>query len=308
MVSITAYRAYGLSIHTELACPELSPLALEVGKPDLTIRLLQPAAATEETLANGYYEVLPGLFRLDVPGVARYRVEDGSRIFIEPRPDVPLEKVRLFLLGSVMGAVLYQRGFFPLHGSAVETPWGAMIFVGNQGAGKSTLAAQFIRRGYRLLSDDVCAVAPTSDGFQILPALAHFRLCADAFERFGPVAAARFDIDKFVVPMGESYCPHSVPLAAIHILADHDEESPRFQIVRGFNRVQRLLENLYRPHYLKGQETERDLMRLAGRIAEKAALVLVTRRRNPDELKDLVGFLESAWSEHFTLIATKEKF
>src|SRR5260370_19328987 len=114
MVAITAYPAYGLSIHTELACPELSPLALGVGKPDLTIRLLQPTAATEETLANGYYEVLPGLFRLDVPGVARYRVEDGSRIFIAPRPDVPLEKVRLLLLLSDIGALLYQRGFFPL--------------------------------------------------------------------------------------------------------------------------------------------------------------------------------------------------
>lgn len=307
MVSITAYRAYGLSIHTELACPELSPLALEVGKPDITIRLLQPAAATEGTLANGHYEVLPGLFQLDIPGVARYRVEDGNRIFIEPRPNVSQDKVRLFLLGSVMGALLYQRGFFPLHGSAVETPWGAMVFVGNQGAGKSTLAAQFISSGYRLLSDDVCAVAPGLDGFQILPALAQFRLCADAFERFGPISAARFDVDKFVVPMGESYCPHPVPLAAIHILTDHDEESPRYQMVRGFDRVQRLVENLYRPHYLKGQETQRDLMRMAGQIAEKAALVSVTRRRNPDELKDLVGFLESAWSEQFTLIAAKGK-
>ena len=307
MVSITAYRAYGLSIHTELPCPELSPLASEDGKPDITIQLMEPAAETEETLANGCYEVLPGLFRLDVPGVARYRVEDGSRIFIEPRPNVPLDKVRLFLLGSVMGALLYQRGFFPLHGSAVETPWGAMIFVGNQGAGKSTLAAQFLRNGYRLLSDDVCAVAPVSRGFQVLPALAQFRLCADAFERFGPVSTARFDVDKFLVPMGDSYCPHPVPLTAIHILEDHDEQSPGFQIVRGFDRVQRLLENLYRPHYLKGQETQRDLMRLAGQIAAAASVVSVTRRRNPDELNALVGFLESAWSKHFTSIATAKE-
>jgi hypothetical protein len=269
--------------------------------------MLEAAPATDESLANGYYEVRPGLFRLDVPGVARYRVEEGSRVFIEPRPNVPLDKVRLFLLGSVMGALLYQRGFFPLHGSAVETPWGAMIFVGNQGAGKSTLAAQFLRKGYRLLSDDVCAVAPAPGGFEIPPALAQFRLCADAFERFGPAPAARFDVDKFVVPMGERYCPHPVRLAAIHILADHDEESPVFQMVRGFDRVQRLLENLYRPHYLKGQETQRELMRLAGQIAEKASVVSVTRKRDPEKLKDMVEFLESAWSEHFTLIAAKEK-
>jgi hypothetical protein len=308
MNPLTAYRAYGLSIHTELACPELSPLALEVEEPDVMIHLLPPAIELGEPLANGHYEVLPRLFRLVVPGVARYRVEGGSRIFIEPNPDVPVEKVRLFLLGSVMGALLYQRGFFPLHGSAVETPWGAMIFVGTQGAGKSTLAAQFLRKGFRLLSDDVCAVAPAFKGFQVVPALAHFRLCEDAFVRFGSPTAARFDVDKFVVPMGEQYCPHAVPLTAIHILADHERESPEFQVVRGFDRVQRLLENLYRPHYLKGQETQRDLMRLAGQIAEKATLAYVTRRRNASALDDLVEFLELTWSKHFALMAAKENF
>jgi predicted transcriptional regulator of viral defense system len=72
--------------------------------------------------------------------------------------------------------------------------------------------------------------------------------------------------------------------------------------------VQRLLENLYRPHYLKGQETQRDLMRLAGQIAEKATLAYVTRRRNASALDDLVEFLELTWSKHFALMAAKENF
>ena len=127
-----------------------------------------------------------------------------------------------------------------------------MIFVGAQGAGKSTLAAQFHRKGYRLLSDDVCAVAATPEGLQVLPALAQFRLCTDAYERFGTPQGARFDVDKFVVPMGEGYCPHPAPLRAIHILADHDSNTPEFEVLRGFDRVQRLLENLYRPQLPEG--------------------------------------------------------
>jgi hypothetical protein len=264
-------------------------------------------------MENHAYEVQPGVFRLTVPGVARYRVEEGCRIFIEPLLDAPIEKVRLFLFGSVMGALLYQRGLFPLHGSAVETPWGAMIFVGAQGAGKSTLAAQFHLRGYRLLSDDVCAVASTAEGLLILPALAKFRLCADAFERLGAPHEGRFDVDKYVVPMGEGYCPHPVPLRAIHVLSLPDPESssseaaPTFEVLSGFDRVQRLLENLYRPHYLKGQETQANLMRLAGVIAQQATLATVTRRRNPVEADELVGFLESAWAERFDLIQSDEK-
>ena len=308
-----AYWAYGLRIHAELDCPELPPHTEKSGSPDVTIRLLPAIPTAPETLENHAYEVHPGIFRLAVPGVARYRVEEGCRIFIEPLSDAPIEKVRLFLFGSVMGALLYQRGLFPLHGSAVETPWGAMIFVGAQGAGKSTLAAQFHRKGYRLLSDDVCAVAPTPEGFQVLPALAQLRLCIDSFERLGAPQGGRFDVDKFVVPMGEGYCPHPVQLRAIHVLRVSDsktsssEVAPAFDVLLGFNRVQCLLENLYRPHYLKGQGTQGDLMRLAGLIAQKATLAVVTRRPDPEEVDGLVGFLESAWAERFGIISHEEK-
>jgi hypothetical protein len=85
------------------------------------------------------------------------------------------------------------------------------------------------------------------------------------------------------------------------------EVAPAFDVLLGFNRVQCLLENLYRPHYLKGQWTQGDLMRLAGLIAQKATLAAVTRRRDPEEVDGLVGFLESAWAERFGVISHEEK-
>ena len=306
-MSFHAYFAYGLRIHAEIECPELLPHPEPDGDPAVIIHLLPPVSSISPSLENGYFEVKSGIFRLAVQEVGHYRVENGNSIFVEPLKGVSTEKVRLFLMGSSMGALLYQRGLFPLHGSAVETPWGAMIFVGQQGAGKSTLAAQFHRRGYRLLSDDVCAIEGAPGGLRILPALAQFRLCADAFERLGNPANARFDVDKFVVPMGAGYCPQPVPLRAIHILSDHDAESPHYDVLRGFDRVQRLLENLYRPHYLRGQETQSDLMRLAGTIAQSATLASVQRRRDAAAIDDLVSFLESTWAKQFTEPETKEE-
>jgi hypothetical protein len=306
-MSLNTYWAYGLRIDAEIVCPELPIHPGPSGNADVTIRLLAPIASVSESLEQRYFEVRPGVFRMAVPRVGHYLVEAGKLISIEPLEGVSAEEVRLFLLGSAMGALLYQRGLFPLHGSTVETRWGAMIFVGAQGAGKSTLAAQFHSQGYRLLSDDVCAVAVTADGLQTLPALAQFRLCADAYERLGTPEGARFDIDKFVVPMGDGYCSHPVPLRAIHILGDQEGNTPEFRVLRGFDRVQRLFENLYRPEYLKGQGTQSDLMRLAGEIAQKATLVAVTRKRDPAAIKGLVGFLESAWAELFAKGPFKEK-
>ena len=204
-------------------------------------------------------------------------------------------------------ALLHQRGLFPLHGSAVETQWGPMMFVGAQGAGMSTIDAEFHRKGYRLLSDDVCAVSGGAEGLQVLHALAQFRLCADAYERLGTQLGAHFDVDKFVVPMGERYCSEPAPPRVIHILAYHANETPKFEVMRGFDRVQRLLENLYRPHYLKRQRMQGDVMRMAGLIAEKASVITVTRRRDLEAIEGLVGFLELEWAERFGTNCSKEK-
>ena len=69
------------------------------------------------------------------------------------------DKIRLYILGTCMGALLMQRKILPLHGSAIAIDGKAYAFVGDSGAGKSTLASAFLSKGYKLLSDDVIAVS-----------------------------------------------------------------------------------------------------------------------------------------------------
>lgn len=301
------YWAYGLSIETNMACPELPLHPLPAPEPDVSVRLLADTRNSLRPSPDYGFEVLPGRFRLDVPDVARYSVEGGKRIVIEPFPDSDPERVRLFLMGSAMGALLYQRGLFPLHGSAIETPMGAIIFTGGQGSGKSTLAAEFHRHGYRLLSDDICAVERTPKGLRVLPALAQLRLCADAYTRLGEPSTARFVVDKFVVPMGESYCPDPAPLRAIHILSDQDASVPRLDVLHGFDRLRYLMENLYRPQFLKGQRTQGDVMHTAGTIAKEVLVAVLSRRRDETATANVVEFLHSAWAECFGTTSSGEK-
>ena len=298
-MALHSYMAYGLRIQSEIPCPELAPARDFSDASDVIIRLLPTVPHDPEPTKEGYFQVQPGVFRLTIPRVARYLIEEGTHIFIEPHEGASIEEVRLFLLGSVMGALLYQRGLFPLHGSAIDTKWGAMIFVGPQKIGKSTLAAHFHRRGYNLLSDDVCAVFPAGDQISVLPALAQIRLCDDAYQRLGQPHGARFHVDKFVVPLTEGYCAQPVPLRTVHLLATHDEDNPEYRVLRGFDRIQILLENLYRPQFLKGQATQSNLMRLTAEIALNATIARVSRRCDPTKIDDLVDFLELAWAQNF---------
>src|SRR5690606_97236 len=101
---------------------------------------------------------------LQVDGVARYLVSGGRRITIDRDPAVEDDDVRLFLLGSVFGAMLHQRGDLVLHGSAIEWEGAAVVFMGFSGVGKSTTASAFRQRGHAVLTDDLCVVRPGADG------------------------------------------------------------------------------------------------------------------------------------------------
>ena len=305
-MTMHAYRAYGLRIHANIDCPALPQDPHPSDEPDVVISLSENGSSPSSPLQGGGYTVQPGQFHLHVPEVARYSVEQGKRIVIEPIAGSSPERIRLFLLGSAMGALLYQRGLFPLHGSAIDTPFGVMIFVGTQGAGKSTLAAEFLHRGYRLLSDDICAIQRAAEGLRVLPALAHIRLCADAYDRLERPRGAHFDVDKFLVPMGNRYCPDPRPLKAIHILSDQEGGVPRFEVLRGFDRLRYLLDNLYRPQFLQGQRTQGDLMGTAGVIAKEATVASVARRKHATASVELVGFLEAAWERHFGQTSCQE--
>jgi len=78
----------------------------------------------------------------------------GEQIYFHTSAGHPVEVSRQFLLNQVIPMVMNLRGTEVIHASSVLTSQGAIVFVGNGGYGKSTLAASLIREQSPLLSDD----------------------------------------------------------------------------------------------------------------------------------------------------------
>jgi hypothetical protein len=305
------YRAYELNIASDLEFPGLVAVEPELGAYDHDISISTVDVLPDlpnATIRESWWQVSPTAFRMEVDAVAVYQVENGRRILVQALPDADPADVRIFLMGSAMGALLYQRGLFPLHGSAVETPWGAMVFVGPSGIGKSTLAAHFHRAGYRLIADDVCAISRAADGsLLVLPAFPHLRLKTDAVGRlYGEAVTSppsHFDVDKFVLSLGEGHASTPVPLGAVHVLKDADNEdnadteNPILTPLGGFESIQALADNLYRPNFLQGMQTRGDVLRLAGEIAQSTEIVQLSRPRDAAKLDGLVLWLEQEWTK-----------
>src|SRR5262249_5114775 len=120
------------------------------------------------------------------PRIGAFIITADDEIAVEVAPGASANLVALPLLGPVMGVLLHLRGRFVLHGSAVEFGSAGYGFVGDKGAGKSTLAAALVGSGAALLSDDLLAF---DDKGSILPAFPQLKLSSEALAMSGRVDA-----------------------------------------------------------------------------------------------------------------------
>jgi hypothetical protein len=143
-----------------------------------------------------------------------------------------LEDAATFLLGPVLGLLLRLRGVTCLHASAVAFEDRAIAFVGDEGAGKSTTAAAFARRGHPVISDDVVALVENEGAFQVLPAYPYLSLWPDSVNLlYGPdktLPAFSANWDKRVLSLAQDrlrFEEKSLPLGAIFLLGERSRES-----------------------------------------------------------------------------------
>src|ERR1035438_946633 len=115
------YAHFGVSIASELELPEWSQCeqTLGWGAQDVVIRV-EPPGSTESTGSTQPSLATAGEFNLHVPRVGHFHVRDGREIHVKPLAGTEPERIRPWLLGSVWGALCYQRDMFIVHASAVR--------------------------------------------------------------------------------------------------------------------------------------------------------------------------------------------
>ena len=283
------YRVFGLRIRSSIELAELIPATGEAS-PDVVI---DEGTVPEPEGGSGLIAVDDALV-LVVPKVARYRIRGGSRITVEPQPGVPRRNLRLFLLGSAFGALLHQRGLLPLHANAIEIGGKAVAFMGEPGAGKSTLAAWLHDRGQRIIADDVCVVGFDGDKAVARPGFPRLRLWREALEASGRDPAAyprsyagdeRFD--KFDVAI-ESVS-FDAPLAALYLL--ERGERPSIDRLSRLEAAEAVFANTYRGAYLTAVGGQTAHWKSAVRLVEQVPAFRAVRRWDPAALDEQCGLL-----------------
>jgi hypothetical protein len=194
-------------------------------------------------------------------GVARYLVSGGNRITIDAAPGADEDSIRLFLFGSVFGALLHQRGLLLLHASAIETPRGAVLFAGDSACGKSALAAAFHARGYRVIADEICAIEVGANGgvparATIFPALPRLLLWRDVIEQTGlwggNVRPARANLKRYHVPLEKGFASEPSPIRAVYMLLGTNKREFNPTRVTGLDKFRELADLIFHKWFLSG--------------------------------------------------------
>jgi hypothetical protein len=303
-----SYRVAGLAVASEIELPGAIP-ARHAGEPAVTVRVASVPASLEDASKRGVtWQIAGGRFLFQVPGVARFLLSGGREILVEPVSGVAPGDVAIFLIGTVFGILLHQRGEIVLHASAVQVNGKAVLFCGPSGAGKSTLAAALAQRGFPLVADDLCAITLAAGAAPMVqPDGRHLKLWAQAIEKLDLAekrgAPVRNRLEKFFVeptgapaePMAGSL-PEPLPLGAVYALREtrppHKSGIERPNVVDAALILRR---SAYRPLIVNRMGQKADYFRAATAIANAAGIFHLTRPLNFAALPEVVGGLAQHW-------------
>jgi hypothetical protein len=309
-------RAFGLNLHANHALPGLSESPAAV--PDVCIRLGYLPQAMEGWVQAAEREppwyVSPhvdasGRPLLVVRQLAdgsffQFHYQDGTRFVIDRHGAevwaawpgaLTLADAATYLLGPVLGFVLRLRGRICLHASAVAVCGNAVAFVGPAGAGKSTTAAAFARRGFPVLSDDVVVLEPHALGFRVPPAYPQLRLWPAAVEMLygdaGALPPLTPNWDKRGLDLKKNCAPfpqQALPLAAVYLLGErrNDKDAPCVAAVPAGEALMALVAHTY-TNYLLDRSRRAAEFQTLGRLRDTVPVKRIYAHADAAQLERL---------------------
>lgn len=216
-----SYTAYGLGIHSFLPLPEL---VCKEKTADIVVRPGRVNGVALEPVDKGRrFGVSSEGACYSFEGVGTFMVRGGHEVVVDSIPGTDKRALRLCLLGPVLALILHQRRQLILHASAVSVGGKAVVFLGGQGWGKSTIAAALHLRGHDMLADDITTIQMDSACPMVVPAFPQFKLWPDSLLALGAtpetLPVLHPDLHKRGFHLVSGFARNPAPLKHIYVLA-----------------------------------------------------------------------------------------
>jgi hypothetical protein len=305
------YVAYGLCLSSNLPVVGLLPSS-SIGLPDVQIRLGDlPNASSSNRFAAKLRYASALRAQTGQPELQIWDVDDGEFLRLQYSDGVvfwldrtfttlwahwptgsSLQDASSYLVGPILGLLLRLRGIVCLHASAVSINDRAVVFVGSEGAGKSTTAAAFARRGCGVLSDDIVPLIECGDGFQTVPACPRINLWPDSaallYGSPDALPSISLDWDKRCLSLGKAegaqFEERPLPLGAIYVLGESAGGPEKgVEIISQKAALMMLVGNTYATNFLDAKQRAEEFEVLS-RVVATVPVRKINRRREAAEV------------------------
>lgn len=245
------YVGYGLNVCSELEIPEFDLCTECSERPDVTVRVSH--VPLDGYPLSEYTSDLPPR-KVTVHGSGFVlRIRDGDSIDVWQNDNSDPHYARAVLVGIGFSVLLYQRGAWPLHVSAVGTACGVWLFGGGSGAGKSTIATWLhLRHGFEHMGDDAGVVRLGNSGFAYESGSRAIRLAPKAVTEFlsdfGHSEVLETPAEDLKVKVRlRGKVRSNLPILGLIMLRDRTDPVASTRMLRGANALMAVRETIFRP-------------------------------------------------------------
>ena len=253
---INNYYVYGLNIKSEIEIEEFVKLDDIDNKDVVSISYGKMSDEIKEEIKQGKrIKLSNNKIWFHINDIATYCVTDGNKIEVELCDNADMKLMKIYVMCSCLGFIMIQKKMIAIHGGVIEMDDKAVIFTGDRGAGKSTLTTALRERGYKFISDDVAGVKIDKVPY-VMPGFPYQKLCESAMDKFGydKGAFTSFMSDnevKYVVPAIDEFVNEKRELVSIVKLTVGDVDEVTIEELRGSEKLNNIIENIYRGEYIK---------------------------------------------------------
>lgn len=286
------HNIFGLNVEAEFDMK--GPLA-EFEVPDVIVKYgTVPEVLVEAVASNKHSQITKDKVLKQYDGIARFLVENGNSIIVDPSDLSTEDAVNLFLNGVVFGSLLVQRGLIPLHGSALELNGKCILVIGRSGAGKSSLATGLLERGARLITDDVIALREVDGSVLAYPAFPEQKVSADLLKHFdieslvkGRVLYHNVQHEKYYINRENQFYDRPLKLDSIFFV---QKTKNKFKLIehKGVGKLDVVLRNIFSRSNVRIAEKQLDRYNLCTTIAKHTNIYTIQRRFDTFSVREQV--------------------
>jgi len=293
------YTAYGLTIKSELALPELRSIQ-PVSNANITISPAEPSDAfNRENLNRNYWRATAHGFYMHIEDIGTdFHVTNGNRIIIETAADTSDFNIHLYL-NSCMGVLVQQKNILPLHASCISKGTECIIISGQSGSGKSTLAMALNKKGYPLLSDDICALHFSQENPPfVYPSIPQIKIGADSANALKiNTSNLNSTPSKHIVPIDNRSAERRHIIKAIFSIEQSDNDQFKIRDLHGSQKMAILIKNTYAPTELIANLGKSKIhFDHCSILAKLYKVKQIYRTSSLNNLPDLISIIENEFS------------